>query len=105
MTARDARDMALAEMERHLEEVLDGLDNEFSFQEFRQRITQTSQSAYIDLLVTCRDNDKPFGVAHQVMGNYFREIFTERHGFQREVVGRTDKNIFGDDADRIVYRR
>jgi len=99
----NTREVALQQMETKLDTVLDKLGDSFTFQKFRQRITQEAQSEYIDILVTCQHNAKPFGVAHQVIGNHFRPILIERYGYQREVLSKDVKNIFGDDADRIVY--
>lgn len=105
MSIEKQREVALMELERNLEPALNRLGSEFTFQRFRQLITQANQSAYIDLLVTCQDMEKPFGVAHQLIGNYFRPIFVERLGYKREVEGKTDRNIFGEDADKIVYSK
>ena len=90
----------------YFNEVLDQLGDEFTFEDFRKKMTQRNQVAYIDLLLKCRDYEHPFGQAHRFIADRFRPLIKKR-GYRRINEGRKggERNTFGDTADRIVYRR
>jgi hypothetical protein len=85
------------------EEVIESLGKRFTFEQFRKKITQRNQVAYIDLLVACRDYQQPFGQAHWFIGSRLRPIMYDK-GFTREEIGK-EFNIFGGHSDKIVYTR
>ena len=99
---------ALDALSTNLNEVVRELGNHFTFENFRQKLTQKNQRAYIDLLVACRDYQYPFGQAHWFIGDRFRPTLTgPDYRYTRTDRGRShdEKNIFGDDTDLIVYER